>query len=136
LRPYSGDMPAPLEIAERFYAALEADDTERALELCTDDVEVIYPAEGRLPYGGRWRGREGVAAFLDAHDAAEEILEFAVGQMLADADVVLALGDFRGRAKASGREWSTRFVHALAITDGRLRRWEAFFDTAAAVAAR
>ena len=122
--------------AEELYAALEADDVPRILELCAEDVSVRYPAEGRLPYGGTWVGRIGVEGFLDAHDAAEEILEFEVRRMVADGDTVIALGHFVGRAKPGGGEWSTDFVHHLTIVDGRLRRWEAFFDTAAAVAAR
>jgi uncharacterized protein len=126
----------PLAMAERLYAALDADDVAAFLELCGEDVEFQYPAEGRLPYDGRWHGREGVESFLDAHDAAEQILEFDVTHMIAEDGTVIVLGTFAGRARASGREWSTRFVHHLTISDGLLRRWEAFFDTAAAIAAR
>ena len=129
-------MNASAATAEALYAALEAEDVPRILGLCADDVSVRYPADGRLPYGGSWEGRRGVEQFLDAHDAAEEILEFEVRRMVADGDTVIAIGHFAGRAKPDGREWSTEFVHELTITDGRLRRWEAFFDTAAAVAAR
>jgi hypothetical protein len=122
--------------AEELYAALEADDDARVLALCADDVTVRYPAEGRLPYGGSWEGRTGIAGFLDAHDAAEEIVEFEVRRMVAEGDTVIAIGHFVGRSKPDGHQWSTDFVHMLTITDGRLRRWEAFFDTAAAVSAR
>ena len=122
--------------AEELYAALEADDVPRILGLCAEDVSVRYPAKGRLPYGGSWEGRKGVEGFLDAHDAAEEIVEFEVRRMVAEGDTVIAFGHFVGRARPDGGEWSTDFVHHLTITDGRLRRWEAFFDTAAAVSAR
>lgn len=122
--------------AEELYAALEADDGARLLKVCAEDISVRYPADGRLPYGGSWHGGSGLAQFLDAHDGAEEILEFEVGRMVADGDTVIALGHFVGRAKPDGGEWSTDFVHHLTITDGLLRRWEAFFDTAAAVSAR
>ena len=125
-----------LRTAEGLYAALEAEDVSPFVELCADDVIVVYPAKGSLPYGGQWEGRDGVARFLETHDAAEEILTFEVHQMLADGDTVFVLGDFTGRAKPNGGEWSTRFVHHLTITDGFLRRWEAFFDTAAAIDAR
>lgn len=128
-------MNTPLAAAAALYEALDADDVPRILAACTEDASVHYPAEGRLPYGGVWTGRDGVAAFLDAHDLAEEILAFDVHQMLADADTVVAVGSFTGRTKPGGREWSTRFVHALNFSDGLLRRWEAFFDTVVAVEA-
>ena len=122
--------------AEELYAALEADDVARVVAVCADDVRVTYPAEGRLPYGGSWEGREGIERFLDAHDAAEEIVEFEVRRMVAEGDTVIAIGHFVGRAKPGGGQWSTDFVHQLTITDGRLQRWQAFFDTAAAISAR
>jgi ketosteroid isomerase-like protein len=125
-----------LETAERFYALLDEEDPEDLIAMCSDDIEVRYPAEGALPYGGTWRGRDEFVRFLDAHDEAEEILAFEIGQMVAGDETVLAVGQFTGRAKASGREWTTPFVHALTITDGRIRRLEAFFDSAVAVAAR
>ncbi len=129
-------MPADAQaVAERFYAAIEADDSDAILALCADDMEVVYPGAGQLAYGGTWAGRDGVAGFLDAHDAAEEILEFDVSEMLAEDARVAVFGTFRGRARPDGGEWSTRFVHALTISGGLVRRWEAYFDTAAAVAA-
>ena len=134
MRPMETSSPAGT--AEQLYAAIEADDIPRFLELCAEEVSVLYPAEGRLPYGGGWEGRDAVARFMDVHDAAEEILTFEVRRMVADGDTVIVLGDFTGRAKPGGREWSTQFVHHLTITGGLLHRWQAFFDTAAAVDAR
>lgn len=125
-----------LQLAERLYAALEADDIPAFLDLCAEDVTFEYPARGLLPYGGVWEGRDGVARFMDAHDEAEEILRFDVERMIAEEDTVLVLGTFTGRAKPDGREWSTRFVHRLTMADAGLLRWEAFFDTAAATSAR
>ena len=124
-----------LAIAERFYVALESDDVDATLALCGDRVEVVYPGAGHVPYGGRWSGHDGIVSFLTTHDAAEEILEFEVASMVADGETVAAFGTFRGRARPSGGEWSTRFVHRLTISGALLRRWEAYFDTAAAVVA-
>ena len=129
-------MSTVIDRAEQLYAALDDEEIDGFLALCADDVEIRYPADGALPYGGEWHGRDGVAAFLEAHDAAEEILQFDHGPMFSDGDTVIALGTFAGRAKASGREWTTRFVHVLTFTDAGLRSWDAFFDTAAALAAR
>ena len=128
-------MTDSVQTAEQLYAALESEDITPFLDLCADDVVVEYPANASLSWGGRWEGRDDIAAFLDAHDAAEEILAFEVRRFLADGDLVVAIGDFGGRAKATGREWSTPFVHLMTIRDGRLHRWQAFFDTAVAVAA-
>ena len=130
-----GFAASPRRAAEQLYAALEADDVTGFLALCAEDVSFRYPAEGRLPYGGSWEGRGGVARFLEAHDEAEEIVSFQVHRMLAEGETVIVLGNFAGRAKPNGGPWSTQFVHHLKITGGLLRRWEAFYDSAAAVEA-
>ncbi len=125
-----------LQVAERIYARLEADDIPGLLELCGPAVELVYPADGQLPYGGEWRGHDGVIAWSEAHDAAEEILDFEVHSMrAADDDDVLVVGRFQGRARPSGRVWETRFIHLLTFAGPRLQRLEAVFDTAAAVEA-
>jgi ketosteroid isomerase-like protein len=127
--------PDDLEVARRVYHALENDDVAGLLRLCSEDIEWRYPAESLLGYGGVWTGPDATVRFLDAHDAAEEVLDFRVDDLVAGADRVLGLGFFRGRAKDSGTIWQTRFVHDLTIRTGKLVVFEAYFDTAAAVAA-
>lgn len=134
-RAVGADGPAR-DIVERFYAAIDGDDAETILALCAEDVVVRYPAAGRLPYGGEWSGHDALGAFLDAHEAAEEILEFAPTSILVDGETVVVLGAFRGRARATDRIWATDFVHVLTISDGRICRWVSSFDTAAALDAR
>lgn len=124
-----------LQVVEGLYAALDADDIPAFLDLCAAEAILQYPADGVLPYGGVWRGREGIERWTELHDQAEEILDFEVGDMVPRDDMVLVLGFFRGRAKDTGRTWETRFIHALTIRDDRLQRWEAYFDSAVAVEA-
>ena len=118
-------------LVDAFYAAL--DDVPALLRLCAADAEFRYPAEGRLAYGGRWQGHDQIVRFLEAHDDEEEILDFAVREVLGREGRLVALGTFRGRAKPTGRIWETDFVHAITARDGRVLRFEAYFDTAAAV---
>lgn len=124
-----------LELVAQGYAALERDDIPGFLELCGTDAEWVYPAPAELLYGGEWRGHDGIAAFFNAHDAAEDILEVRVVDSVARGDRVFVLGVFRGRAKPSGQAWETRFVHVITLRDGFWQRFEAFFDTASAVEA-
>jgi len=124
-----------LDFAESLYAALDDDDVEPFVGLCAEDVVIRYPAAGLLPYGGTWHGHEGVRAFLEAHDAAEEIVAFEPSHMTADGNRVFVLGMFEGRAKPTGVVWSTEFVHVLSVVSGRLTRWDGYFDTAVALQA-
>ncbi len=123
---------ANIESVTTGYDALDREDIERFIQLCAADAVWIYPPSSALAYGGTWRGRDGIAAFFEAHDAAEEILEFKIDDLLAVGDRVIAMGLFRGKAKPSLREWQTRFVHVITLRDGLWQQFEAHFDTAAA----
>ena len=128
-------METAIDLAERLYAAVVQDDPAPFLALCAFNAVIEYPAEGRLPYGGEWRGRQGIEQFLAAHDAAEEIVVFEPIDMIASGSTVVVIGRFEGKTKPGSATWSTKFVHVLAFSDGLLDRWEAFFDTAASVEA-
>ena len=60
---------------------------------------------------------------------------FDVIAMTAVDDSVFVTGEFEGRARSTGITWSTAFVHVLTIGSTGLQRWEAYFDTAAALLA-
>lgn len=120
------------ELVEQLYAALDEQDVTPFLELCAPDASVEYPAGGQLPYGGTWQGLDGIRQFLEAHDEAEEILVFEPTDIATVDDTAYVRGRFQGRAKPNGSVWSTEFLHVLTTEDGRLTRWQAFFDTAAA----
>jgi len=123
------------DLVQRAYLALDADDVPALLALFSADATVEYPAPGDLPYGGAWEGHEGIGRFLDLHDATEEILEFEPNGMAVAGDDVYVRGHFRGRSRATGRTWETRWVHVFNVVGDRIRRWDGYFDTAAAVAA-
>jgi ketosteroid isomerase-like protein len=129
------DVDTAAAVIEHFYAAIEAGDVPTIVAYLGDDAIVSYPAEGALPYGGSWHGPEAIGRFLDLHDQAEEILEFEPARFAIDGEQVLVRGRFTGRSKATGRTWATNWVHAFDVVHGRVQRWEAYFDTAAAIEA-
>ena len=124
-----------LEVVERWYEALGQDDLSDAVELTAVDIEIRYPGVGVVPYAGAWKGHDGFTRWAEAHDEAEETLDFRVEATISDGDRVVVLGQFEARARDTGRQWRTRFAHALTVRDDRVARLDAYFDTAAALEA-
>jgi uncharacterized protein len=124
-----------VEHVEREYAAFLDDDVAAVLEMSAPDIEYRYPDVEGPPYGGAWRGLEEVRRFFAVHDDTDEVLELRPTEMVARGDRVLVLGSFRARAASTGREWATDFVHVHTVRDGKTRRFESYFDTAACLRA-
>jgi ketosteroid isomerase-like protein len=120
-----------MELVKRDYAAFLEGDLERAVQMYAPDVDYLYPQVEGMPFGGTWRGHDEVLELFKKHDEADEILEFNLNDFIAQGDHVVVLGSYCARARRTGREWETDFVHVSTIRDGKLQRFESYFDTAA-----
>jgi uncharacterized protein len=126
---------SPTEVVLAHYAALAARDRAAALATLSEDVdwELIGPAT--IPFAGRRRGREEVDDFFSTIRELVEVEEFGVARIIEDGDTVVALGRERFRVRATGRSWSTEWVHIHTVRDGRIIRFREHTDTAAIAAA-
>ena len=52
--------------------------------------------------------------------------------MLVDDDSVAVVGYLKCRVKATGRVYESDFVHLVTFRDGKVARFQEFFDTQAA----
>jgi ketosteroid isomerase-like protein len=126
---------------KRFYAAEEeyvvsgAEDFSVIAETLHDDV-VMHQAPS-LPYGGEWRGREGVAAWMDAVSSTWSKVEHRDVRIFAGAqDTAFTRARAVVTSRASGRTVEFPILHQVTIRDGRLLQGEPFYwDTAAVLEA-
>ena len=89
-----------------------------------------------LPYGGVWRGHDGMRRFFVAMSAAWAEFEMLDQQFLATTETAVVRTRVRARARATRRELSFPILQTLRIADGRITEVYPFYwDTAAIVAA-
>lgn len=115
-----------LELVEAVYAAYARRDLNAAAAL--------FHPEGRLfqtpllPWGGQYRGREGLVTFmirLTAHIDTQ-----IVDERLFETDgQVISVGRTRGRALTTGAAFELDAVHIYSFSDGLIHRYEAYVDT-------
>jgi len=122
-----------IQALRRIYEALSRWDIDEFANDVTHDFEFILPET--VPWGGTRHGHDGVAAF------ATIFRDHVEGQW-ADADdfidageLIVVLGRLRGRARASGEEFETHFVHIWTLSEGMPSRCRSYFDTAPVMAA-
>ncbi|MFF5207740.1 nuclear transport factor 2 family protein [Streptosporangium sp. NPDC000396] len=133
-----GDSLAVLErffVEEAAYIAaggLGKASFDRLAECLHPDV-VMYQAPG-LPYGGTWRGPQGIEGFLAAMSETWESLEFLEQQYVVDGDTVVIRNRGRLRARGTGRSLETWVMQLMTIKDGLITEIHPFYWDTAAVA--
>ena len=128
-------MPTNVEIVQACFAAFQRGDVPAILNLCDENVEWIEPGLPGIPYGGRGKGRNSATEFFRAMGDTTDVLNFAPQTYLANGDRVVVLGTEDLRAKATGKSAHTEWALDFTVQNGKVTRWQAYFDTAAVQAA-
>ena len=125
-----------VKTAQEGYAAFGRGDVPAILELLTDDIEWIEPGpQDVLPAAGTHRDKEEVGRLFAAMGENLDIHRFEPHAFIAQDDRVVALVRTEATARPTGRRVANHIAHVWTFRDGKLAHFEAFSDTAAAVAA-
>ena len=122
-----------VEIVRRVVEAFNEGGAEAAQELFADELEFHEPPEQPAPRVARGR-EEAVKMFGEFEEAWEEHRTEpeeirAVGS---DKVILLSVEHFRGR---DGMEVSSPFGAVFTVSDGKIVRWQAFWDRQTALTA-
>ncbi len=139
----SGDQPAEtpalpgrhVQIVLQLYEAFRRGDVSGIVALLSPDVEWSEPENPFNPAAGTRRGEAGFLEWLRVGHEAEEILVLEPRQILSNPDSVAVVGHSKCLAKPTGRTYDTDFVHVVTFRDGKIVRFQEFFDTFAAAEA-
>ncbi|MFI9412721.1 nuclear transport factor 2 family protein [Nocardia gamkensis] len=94
---------------------------------------VLHQAEN-LPYGGIWRGHDGMERFFRAMSATWEAFDLLEQRFLTAAETVVVHTEVRARARATGRELTFPILQTITFADGRIAEVRPFYWDTAAVA--
>jgi ketosteroid isomerase-like protein len=120
------------EIIQQLYAAFEAGDGVRVLELC--DPECTVTQDAALPWGGRYEGLDGVATFaLALGSTIESTVE--VEALFEAGDRVIQYGRTRGTVLATGFAFDIPETHVWTLRDGKIVAAEFYIESSAMLVA-
>ena len=117
-----------LETIQNAYAAFAKGDVPSVLQLMDADIEWTE-AEG-FPYGGTYHGQQAIVENVFMKLATEwngycvEPEEF-----LNAGDRIVALGNYSGTYKATGKSMKVPFAHVWTLRDGKLVKFVQYTDT-------
>lgn len=86
----------------------------------------LYQADA-LPYGGTWRGHEGMERFFLEMSRVWESFHMVEQEFLATGAPVVVLTQVRARARATGRDLEFPILQQVTVEDGRIREVRPFY---------
>ena len=95
---------------------------------------VLHQAES-LPYGGIWRGHDGMERFFAAMSQAWEEFEIVEQEFLSTSGTAVVLTQVHARARATGRELDFAILQTIRVVDGRIAEVRPFYWDTAEIAA-
>jgi len=124
-----------LKAVQGIYAAFGQGDIPTILNALADDVEFHEPPGGEPPFTGAYYGRAGAGTFFQRLAEAVDVLAFEPQELIAQGDVVVALGRYRFRAKATGIAYDTDWAMVWRFHGGKVVRFQIHDDSATEAAA-
>ena len=121
-----------IRTVRELYAAFRRGDVSGILALLSPDIEWSEPENPFNPAGGTRRGQAGFLEWLRIGKESEEILALEPRQFLSDEESVAVVGYSKCRARLTGRWYETDFVHVVTFRDGKITRFQEYFDAYAA----
>jgi ketosteroid isomerase-like protein len=120
-----------VKVVQDAYASFGRGDIQAILDSLDEKVEWRMPGEGMIPQAGAYSGRAGVTRFFQILDQTTEFSAFEPREFIAQADRVIALGWYKGKAKATGRSFESPWAMSFTIRDGKILKFEEYTDTGA-----
>jgi len=129
------DPQENIKFVQALYAAFKSRDIPRILGALSPTVEWGEPSNPYNPAAGTRHGHSGFLEWVRLGNESEEVLVLEPQDFLANFNSVAVVGYTKCRARATGKEYETDFVHLVSLKDGKVERFREFFDTYAAAEA-
>jgi ketosteroid isomerase-like protein len=122
-------------VASRMFEAFSRGDAEAFLLSFDPEVEIHFIGAEALGLAGHYQGHEGVRAWIrDWHSQWGDYDE-VVEQLVDLGDSVITRSKISARGERSGLELTRTAGNHVHLSDGRITRWDGYFDWSDLVAA-
>ena len=122
-------MEKNIELVKRLYSLFGEKNIEGILSLLNEDVEWGEPDNPFNPAGGTRKGHAGFLEWINIGKESEDILILEPRRFLTDSDSVAVVGYMKCLAKGTGRTYESDFVHFIVVRNGKIEKFQEFFDT-------
>jgi ketosteroid isomerase-like protein len=102
-------------------------------EVMADDIEWVLPGDPDIdPNAGTFNGKEAVLGWFSGLASTLDFTTFEPREFIAQNDKVVSLVYAEATVRNTGRVVVNQEAHVWTFRDGKLARFQVYFDTAAA----
>lgn len=123
------------QLVMRGYQFFQDGNIEGLLQLFSDDIEWQGYQSEFVPFSRDYHGRQDVAQFFAELGQAQEANLFEPQEVIAEGDKVVVMGEAEWTIRATGTHYGYPWVHVFTVRDGKIARFQQYYDTAATEAA-
>jgi ketosteroid isomerase-like protein len=113
------------------YRLFQSGDIRKLMDLYHDSAEWIGPESEFIPFAGTFHGKAGIGQFFALLEGSVQALRFEPLQFIAEGDTVVVSGNSTWLARQTGRSYDSPWVHVFTLRDGKVARFQSYYDTAA-----
>jgi ketosteroid isomerase-like protein len=88
---------------------------------------------GSIPWGGTRHGHTGAVSFFEVLSERIDMELFEPQQMVSGKDLVFVRGRTVALVRSTRKKFDSDWVHVFTFSDGKITRFQEFYDTAAIV---
>lgn len=118
------------DVVRRLIAALGKGDGETMLALLSDDAVVVTPGSLKVPFNGRWEGKGPIAQCFCLFGEYLDIRDHTIKLVFGEGEHVCVIINETSAAKNTGRLIKQDTAWYFRVSDGKIRHWQVFEDTA------
>lgn len=119
-----------LRLVRDAYSAFLRGDIQAVLEALADDVVFDTQGPAQIPYAGLFEGKDGASEYFRILAETDDVEVFEPKRFFAEGDMVVVLGRYAARVKATGNRTEIDWVHAFTFRNGKVAHYTDYFDSA------
>ena len=124
------------QLAQDAYAAFGRGDMPALAEVMADDIEWVSPGDPNDdPQAGTYHGKDNVLGWFGKLAENLDFQTFEPRDFIAQGDKVVSTVYAEATVRSTGRAFVNDEAHVWTFRDGKLARFQIYYDTAAAAAA-
>ena len=123
-------------LVQTAYEAFGRGDMPTLLDLLADDIEWVSPGDPNDdPNAGTFQGKDAVLGWFGGLASTIDFAKFEPREFIAQNDKVVSLVYAEQTARDTGRAFVNHEAHVWTVGNGKVARFQIYYDTAAAAAA-